>query len=293
MNPRILTIRVLVFLVIAVSAFLYIRSLRHISPQVAVKAATNSWSASQSFQATDGGMAQYGTRLQQSTSYSATMQALTDWNSYIESRCEWSMSSSLLTRIGSADWNDRQSGSPRITAEQLADASARLINSKLATMTAAQQTELGRRIRGEVTPKGALGINQYAPYVSAAQQADGRWVFDVSPLAFTSRKAVFSQLAPGMMSSGDRFYPGEAMMVLYSLASGDMGFGLDYQATVKKALGDLTGLDMTNRSLYGENGYFFRRPFNSFATEQAMSELLSELGAFEAQLSPISTLAPE
>jgi len=223
-------------------------------------------------------MAQYGYAMQQATSSSQTLQALADWNTYVSSRTQWGLSSTLVSRLAAADWKARGAGSPTITPEQLAAAATRLINARLATMTAEQQQQGFKRMMREVTPKGNLALNPLVSYMSATRQSDGRWTVTISPPGFSRRKSVFAQFAPGMVSRSENFYPGEAMLVSYSLASEDMGYGLDFQAMIKKRIGDLTGLDMGSRSLYGENGYFVRRPLNTFLTEEAISQYFFELG---------------
>ncbi|MFQ5662832.1 MAG: hypothetical protein ACE5HL_03265 [Terriglobia bacterium] len=234
--------------------------------------------AAQFLQATDGGMAQYGYALEQSTSPSATLQALAEWNSYISVRSEWGMSSALLSRLAAADWNARQAGAPTITSEQLAVAATNLINAKLATMTAAEQQAGFERMRAEATPKGRFGLNSKYPYVSAVQNPDGTWRVTVSPEAFSKRKTWLATYAPGMVSSSANFYPAEAIMVAYSVASGDQGYGTEFITIMKQSIADLTGLSMTNRYLFGENGYLTRRPLTTFLIEQSMSQFFSELG---------------
>ncbi len=249
---------------------------------VGVIAATGGgeFSAASYLQASDGGMAQFGVRLQQSASPSETLQTLSDWNSYVVSRSEWGLglTAPLLDRLATADWNARKAGSPQITAEQLATAVTNLINARLASMTAEQQVALFWAMMTELTPKGRLGLNQKEDYVSAVKQGDGRWTVTISSAAFAGGKATFSQWAPGMVSNSTNFYPGEAILVFYFLASGDTGFGGDFSSKVRKALTDLTGLDMANRYLYGERGYLVRRPLQTFLTEQAMGQLFGELG---------------
>ncbi|MGH9778114.1 MAG: hypothetical protein ACRD5I_06850 [Candidatus Acidiferrales bacterium] len=266
--------------IIALAAFFLLWSgvPKHTSAPSVALAASEPFAAAQYLQASPGGMAQYGYAMQQSSSSSATLQALSNWNGYINPRSQWSLSGTLLTRLALADWNARQTGPPQVTPQQLADAATRLINARLASMTAQQQADGFKRMMVEVTPKGALGINPDNPYISATRQSDGRWTVTVSPEMFSKRKAVLSKLAPGMLSASTNFYPGEAILVCYSVASDDLGFGGDFEPKVKKVLTDATGLDMTNRSLYGENGYLFRRPLNTSLTDGAVSLFLSDLG---------------
>lgn len=237
-----------------------------------------SFPAAQFLQAPAGGMAQYGYAMQQSSSSAQTLQALSDWNAYVNFRGEWSMTTVAVERLALADWTARQAGVPTITPEQLAAAATNLINNRLATMTAQQQGDLFDQMMVEVTPKLAWGLNGYFPHATATQNVDGTWSVTISPTPFSNRKADYQIIAPGMVSSYTNFYPGEAMLVAYSVAAADMGFGADFVSKVKNGIGDMTGLDMANRSLFGEQGYLRRRPLNTFLTEAAMSQLFSELG---------------
>jgi hypothetical protein len=242
-------------------------------------APTPSWceSAAQYIQASDG-MARYGHAMQESRSFSETLQALAEWNSFVFSRSEWSLAPALVERLAAANWKARQAGPPTITAEELATAVTNLINSKLATMNRAQQEEMFLRVWSEATPKGDWSPASDYEHASISQNADGTSRVTVHPTAFLNTKATFTALAPGMMSDSMKFYPGEAVLVLYCEASGDKGFGGAWMAKTKKAIGDFTGLDMSNRYLFGENGYLARRPLNAFLTEEAMSRLFSQLG---------------
>lgn len=234
--------------------------------------------AAQLLQAPDGGMAQYGYAMQQSTSLSQTLQALSEWNSYVTFRAGWGTTAALVERLATADWNARLAGSPTITPEQLAAAATNLINNKLSTMTAQQQIDLFHQMMVEITPKASWGLNSYFPHATATQNADGTWRVTISPTPFSNRKVTYQTIVPGMVSSSTNFYPGEAMLVAYSVASTDVGFGEDFVSRVKKTIGDMTGLDMTNRNLFGEQGYLRRRPLNTFLTEPAMSQFYYELG---------------
>lgn len=236
-----------------------------------------SYPAAQYLQTTDGGMAQYGYAQQQSTSLSQTLQATADWNSYITSRSQWGLTATLIDRLAVADWNARQAGSPTITAAQLATTATNLINQKLATMTTAQIEEGAQQMYTELTPKGRYGLNQPYPHASA-QKISGVWRVTIAPEAFSETKADFAALAPGMVSSSANFYPGEAVMVAYAVASGDPGYGSQFITDSKRNIADLTGLDMSQRYLFGENGYQFRRPLETFLTETAMNQFFSELG---------------
>jgi hypothetical protein len=236
-----------------------------------------SYPAAQFLQATDGGMAQYGYSMQQSSSPSQSLQAIADWNSYITSRSEWGLTTTLIDRLAVADWNARQAGSPTITAAQLATAATDLINAKLATMTTTQIEEGARQMYSEMTPKGRYGLNQRFPYASA-QKVGGRWTVTIEPEAFSEKKTDFATWAPGMVSSSANFYPAEASLVAYAVASGDPGYGSEFLTDLRKDISDLTGLDMSQRALFGENGYGRRRPLNTFLTEPAMSQFFSALG---------------
>ena len=225
-----------------------------------------------------GGMAQYGFRLQQTTSSSATLQALSDWNTYIVSRSETGigLTTALISRLATADWNARQAGSPAISAQLLAEASNDLINTKLATMTRAQQESVFEQNASVLTSKGRFALNYPNDYVSATLVANS-WTVSVDPQLFSVRKDFFKQKAPGMVTTSTNFYPGEAILVLYSVASGDMGFGGEFVTKSKKVVGDFTGLDMTSRYLHGDHGYLCRRPLAAFFTEQSVSTFFARL----------------
>lgn len=244
---------------------------------VSVLAASGSDQMSQYLQSSNGGMAQYGLGIEGSASATQTVQVLSNWNSYVSSRSQWSLSSALITRLANADRTARQIGSASITPQQLADAATRLINSKLDSMTLAQQQDLYRQMSRELTPKSSLGLASGSRHVTAFQKPDGKWNVAVSPDAFSKRKTYFKTSAPGMVSPSANFYPAEAILVFYSVASGDMGFDNTYVAKVKKSLADLTGLDMTGRALFGESGYLARRPMTTFLTEPAISAFFTDL----------------
>src|SRR5216684_7899805 len=221
-------------------------------------------------QSSNGGMAQYGTAMQGSQSSSATLQALSNWNTYVASRSGWSISSTLLSRLATADWNARRAGAPTLTAQQLATAATQLINNQLNTMTTAQQNALFAACFSVQTPKGKIGLNPNYPYISASQNASGQWSATVQPGAFSSRKTDFATLAPGMVSSSANFYPGEAMLVAYSVATWDMGYGNGFVSKATQRISDLTGLSTTGLVLYGDNGYLIRRPIAQFVTATAL-----------------------
>ena len=212
-----------------------------------------------SLQSPKGGMAQYGIALQNSTSQQATLQALSDWNSYINGRCNWMLSAAMLKGLATADWNARHAGPPTITADKLASAANHLIRNQLASMTAAQQQALFSQMFKTSIPKGNLGLNPNFKYATGSRKPDGKFTLTIEPGAFSDMKADMGSIVPGMFSTSTNFYPGEAMMVAYSVATWDMGYGDSYVTRVKQRLADLTGMDMTDKSLYGEEGYLIRR----------------------------------
>jgi hypothetical protein len=229
-------------------------------------------------QSPSGGMAQYGQGLLTSTSSQATLQVLSSWNSYINSRCNWTISAANVSRLATADWNARRAGSPTITAQQLANAANHLIHNQLATMTAVQQQTLFSQMMTTSTPKGNIGLNPNYPFATGSKNADGTFTITVQAAAFSDMKTNLLSMAPGMFTSSANFYPGEAMMVAYSVATWDMGYGSAYVTKLKQRLGDLTDIDMTNQSLYGQNGYLIRRPVTTFLTDAAISQFFTNLG---------------
>ncbi len=240
-------------------------------------AAQESWTQA-ALQSSNGGMAQYGAAMQTSPSSSATLATLSNWNTYVASRSGWSISSTLLSRLATADWNARHAGAPTLTAQQLATAATQLINNQLNTMTTAQQNALFAACFSVQTPKGKIGLNPNYPYISASQNASGQWSATVQPSAFSSRKTDFATLAPGMVSSSANFYPGEAMLVAYSVATWDMGYGNGFVSKATQRISDLTGLSTTGLVLYGDNGYLIRRPIAQFVTATALSQFFTQLG---------------
>ena len=226
----------------------------------------------------NGGVAQYGIAMMNSTSAAATLAAIQNFNAYAAGRSGWSLSSANVNRLATADWNARAAGNPAITAQQIATAATALINNQLATMTAAQQQSMIISNLSISTPSGRLGLNPGYPYVSEIQNPNGTFTFTVTADAFSVSKADFQQLAPTMISAGSNFYPAEAVLVGYSVASWDMGFGNDFIAAVQNRLGNLTGLNLTNQPLYGPQGYMIRRPLTTFLTDQAMSQFFTSLG---------------
>jgi len=114
--------------------------------------------------------------------------------------------------------------------------------------------------------------------VTVTQNADGTFAVTVSGTVFSNRKTLFQQKSPGMVSGGSSFYPAEAELVIYSVAAGDMGWSNDTLATIKSNIASATGLDMSTRSLFGNQGYLARRPLGQFGDETAMAQLFSDLG---------------
>jgi hypothetical protein len=219
-------------------------------------------------------------RMQQSTSYSLTYQAISEWHTYVLARSQagLGLSSTLITRLASADWNARQAGPPTITAQHLAAAATNLINNKLNSMMADEQSTLYENMYAVMTPKGMYSLDSVTPNVTATQGEDGKWTVTVSAAAFSDRKTLLRQLSPGMLSSYAEFYPGEAALVFYSVATDDVGYGNDFLVVVRKAAADLTGLDLSSQYLFGENGFYIRRPIATFLNEQSMGQLFSEFG---------------
>src|SRR5262249_48196814 len=145
----------------------------------------------------------------------------------------------------------------------MADAANHLVATKLGGLSADQQQQLINQLTRESTPKGVYSPNFGYKFVTATKGSDGRWTAAISADAFTKRKEFFRQASPGMVSGGSNFYPAEAQMIIYSIAAGDLGYGNAFVATAKKQIGNLTGLDMTSRMLFGSNGYLARRPLDS------------------------------
>lgn len=233
----------------------------------------------QQIRSSDGGMASYGSGIEGATSLPATQQAVSRWSSYTHARSAWGFSTTSVSRLANADWHARQAGPPAITAQQMAGAVNHLIATKLGAMTAQQQLALYSQMMFEETPKGRIYSPNSGTYdVTAVTNANGTYTVTVSPAAFSKRKGFFQQKAPGMVSSYSSFYPAEASIVFYSLASGDQGYGNDYLNKIKKKIGDVTGLDMTNRSLFGDNGYLARRPLSVFCDQAGMDQFFTDLG---------------
>ncbi len=271
-SPVVLTATV-VIATLSILFLLYTRKANH----TVTAFAAESWSQA-ALQSSNGGMAQYGAAMQASNSSSATLTALSNWNTYVASRSGWSMSSALVSRLATADWNARQAGAPTLTAQQLATAATELINNQLNTMTATQQNALFTACFSVQTPKGKIGVNPNYPYISGSQNGSGQWTVTVQSTAFSSRKTDFTTLAPGMVSSYSNFYPGEAMLVVYSVATWDMGYGNGFIPKATQRISDLTGLITTGLMLYGDNGYLIRRPIAQFVTATALSQFFTQLG---------------
>lgn len=236
------------------------------------------FNAAVSVQGANGGMAQYGIAMQQASTLTATQQALTSWNTYVGSRSGWTMSSPAASRLANADYNARQSGPPAITAQQLAGAASHLINAVLQNLSPGQAQALFRGTCVVNTPKGTWGPCPNYPYVSIAVSSAGTYSATVSPDAFARRKSEFLSFSGQMVSSSTNFYPAEGVMVLYSIASWDMGYDNNFITRAKQGISDLTGVDMTNQALYGDNGYLVRRPLSLFLTDQNLSQFYADLG---------------
>ncbi len=204
---------------------------------------------------------------------------MTNWNNYINARCAWSLSSSDLSRLANADYNARHAGAPTITPQQLATAITSIVNSTLSTMSASQQQSLFNRYASIAVPNiGQFGLNTADQNVSVVQNGNGTWTATVSSAEFSGRKGFFQQYAPDMVSSSSNFYPGEAVMVMYSLATGDMGYDNSFITSATQLVGNATGVSMSGQLLYGDNGYMIRRPLHTFLTEANISQFFSNLG---------------
>lgn len=243
-----------------------------------VFAQSGGWVAGSLHNSSGGGMAQYGAAELSSTSTSSDLQAMTNWNNYINARCAWSLSSADLSRLANADYNARKAGAPTITPQQLATAITSIVNSTLSTMNASQQQALFNKTFSVAVPNGQFGLNTADPNVSATQNSNGTWTATVSSAEFSGRKGFFQQYAPDMVSSSSNFYPGEAVMVMYSLATGDMGYDNSFITEETQLVGNATGVSMSGQLLYGDNGYMIRRPLHTFLTESNISQFFSNLG---------------
>ncbi len=80
-----------------------------------------------------------------------------------------------------------------------------------------------------------------------------------------------------MVSSGSNFYPGEAMLVFYSAATGDLGYGGSFTTNMSQIYGAMTGL-YPGTYPFGDGGYTCKRPLNAFLTEANLGQLFSSLG---------------
>jgi hypothetical protein len=224
-----------------------------------------------------GGMAQYAAAEQTSTSLTDTQQAVANWNNYIGGRANWYFSSGDVTTIADADWNARQAGSPTITASQIASAASQVINNTLSTMSVSQQQSMFDQYAYVMTAQGKFGTDWADPNVSAAQNSNGTWSVSVSPNEFSSLKSFFQQYAPGMMSPGSNFYPGEAMIVFYAAATCDRGYGGTFVTGMASLYDETTGL-ASGSYPFGDSGYVCRRPLQDFLTEPNLSQVFSDLG---------------
>lgn len=247
----------------------------HLIRRPRVVMAQSGW-VTQSLTTSTGGMAQYGAQELSSTSASSELQVVTNWNNYINARSGWSLSSTELNRLANADYNARQAGQPTITPQQLANAANLLINSTLSTMSASQQQALFNQNVQITVPNGQYGMNAPDPNVSATQNSNGTWIVTVSANEFIQRKTFFQTYAPSMVSSSQNFYPGEAIMAVYSLAADDMGYDDNYISSastmVRNASGSFVSL------LYGTNGYLSRRPLTTFLTTANVDQFFSNIG---------------
>lgn len=274
MTPRrILSITVVAVLVASLCALWL--SVRH--PKT-VQAQNPSWVAGSLGDTSGGGMAQYGAAELTSTSSSSDLQALTNWNNYINARCGWSLSSSDLSRLANADYNARQAGSPTITPQQLASAITSIINSTLSAMTASQQQALFNQDVAVSVPNGTFLVNTPDANVSATKNSNGTWTVSVNANEFSAQKSFYQTYSPSMVSSSSNFYPGEAIMVTYSLATGDMGYNNSFITSATQLVGNATGVNMSGNFLYGDNGYMIRRPMHTFLTETNISQFFTDLG---------------
>jgi hypothetical protein len=225
-----------------------------------------------------GGMAQYAVAEEDSASQTASVQAVSNWNGYLDGRTGWDFSSSDVTTIGDADWNARQAGSPTITSQQIAGAVTQIINSTLATMSASQQQGMFDEYTSVSTPLAGTFVPNWAdPYVSVTQNTNGAFSVSVSANQFSSLKSFFQQYAPGMMSSGPDFYPGEAMIVVYTAATCDRGYGSNFTSEMGNLYSEATGLAHGSYA-FGDTGYVCKRPLNDFLSESNVSQLFSDLG---------------
>lgn len=240
--------------------------------------AQSGWVAGSLGDTSGGGMAQYGAAELTSTSSSSDLQALTNWNNYINARCGWSLSSADLSRLANADYNARQASAAKITPQQLANAINSIVNSTLNTMSASQQQSLFDQEVAISVPNGEFLVNTPDQNVSATQNSNGTWTVNVSANEFSARKSFYQTYAPSMVSSSSNFYPGEAIMVTYSLASGDFGYNNSFISSATQLVGNATGVSMSSNLLYGDNGYMIRRPMHAFLTESNISQFFSDLG---------------
>lgn len=243
-----------------------------------VHAQNNEWVTQELGNTSGGGMAQYGAAELNSTSSSSDLQALTNWNNYINARSGWSLSSTDLSRLANADYNARHAGAPTITAQQLTNAVVSIINATLSTMSESQQQSTFNQYFSTSTPNGQLILNIEDPNISATQNSNGTVSITAGSAEYTGRKSFFQTYAPTMVSASSNFYPGEAIMVTYSLATGDLGYDNAYISAESQAIANLTGASMSGKLLFGDNGYLVRRPMHTFLSEANISQFFSDLG---------------
>lgn len=265
-------------LVITLAAAVFILTLWMARQPKAVNAQTNEWVTQELQNNSGGGMAQYGAAELSSTSSSSDLQALTNWNNYVNARSGWSLSSADLSRLANADYTARHAGSPTITAQQLTNAAVSIVNATLSTMSASQQQTVFNQYFSIATPNGQLILNAEDPNISATQNSGGAVSISASSAEYSGRKSFFQTYAPAMVSSSSNFYPGEAVMVTYTLATGDLGYDNSYITTETQQIANLTGASMSGKLLFGDNGYMIRRPIHTFLSESNISQFFSNLG---------------
>jgi hypothetical protein len=264
---------ILVFLLVAVLAGLPLIPSR----SARLLAQSSDWVA-EAIQSSSGGMAQYGAAELTASSASADLTAVTNWNTYINSRSAFSFSSSQLNSLATADYNARRAGQPTITAQQIATAATSIINSTLSTMSASQQAALFTQNIAVSVPNGKIYVNNPDPNVTATESSSGTWTVTVSATEFSNRKTFFQTYAPGMVSTYANFYPGEAVMVTYSLATGDLGYDSSFIESAVQGVANATGVSMSSNLLYGTNGYLVRRPLSTFLTSTNINQFFTDLG---------------
>lgn len=279
MTRRKLTGTGIALALLAASACLALAYLAH--PATAVAASEGGFNPSVALEdgtsGSSGGMAQYAVAEEDSASLSETQQAVSNWNNYVGGRANWYFTSSEVTTIADADWNARQAGAPAITASGIANAVTQIINGTLSAMTASEQQNLFNEYSYVTTADGPFATDWASPNVAASQNSNGTWTVSVSPNEFSSLKSFFQEYAPGMMSSGSSFYPGEAMIVVYSAATCDRGYGDSFVSGMANLYAATTGLAPGSYP-FGDSGYVCRRPLQDFLTQSNINQLFSDLG---------------